>query len=126
MQVQRHQDAIYMDHFDLMMRKCQITRSFTDVMSELLPMMLPSSSLRDIALAIGALKASRVGSVCSFEVRSSPGYTAFRLYGRAVRSLQNQLGRECPKPGDDTLWVTFLLGLFEVLGHHQQYGAAPN
>jgi hypothetical protein len=117
MQVQRHHDAVYMDHFDLMMRECQITRGFTNVTPGLLPLMLSPSPLRDIALAIGALKASRVGWVHSFEIRSSPTYAAFRLYGRAVRSLQNQLGPECPKPGEDTLWVTFLLGLFEVFAH---------
>ena len=82
--------------------------------TDLVHLMQESPSLRDVATAIGALEASRRSSVSSFRGRGSPGYTALSLYGRSIQALQTEVTNIVSVRRDDTLWSTFLLGLFEA------------
>ncbi len=113
-QVPKHQETLYLEHFALFMRRCQFTRGFASVTADLVHLMQRSASLRHVAIALGALDASRRGSVCSFRGQDSPRYVALNLYGRSIRALQTQVANVALVRCDDLLWSTFLLGLFEV------------
>lgn len=110
----RHNETIYLDQFGLFMKKCQFTRGFASVTTDLMPLVQTSPSLQDLARAIGALEASRRASVRSWCEQESPQIVAFRLYGRSIRTLRRQLETTEAGKSQDILWSTFLLGLFEV------------
>jgi hypothetical protein len=108
-------DAQFLDYFANFLQRCQITSSFTSITEDLLPLLQSSGILRDIALGIGALEASRTGSIQSFEKRLSPHFDAYRLYGKCIEAFRKQLESKTYRPNEQTLWITFLLGLFEVV-----------
>jgi hypothetical protein len=114
MNVDRPRNITYLDHFASFIRRCQFTREFASVSTDLAPLIQASPSLRDLAVAIGALDASRRGSVSSFRGRESPGCIAFRCHGRSLRALRARLATADGAHGEDALWSTFLLGLFDV------------
>lgn len=108
-------DAQFLDYFSNFLQRCQFTSSFTSIAEDLLPLLQSSDILRDIVLGIGALEASRTGYVQSFEKRLSPHFEAYRLYGKCIEAFRTQLKSEAYRPNEQTLWITFLLGLFEVV-----------
>lgn len=82
--------------------------------TDLMPLIQASPSLQNVALAIGALDASRRSSVRSLHGQNSPWYIALSLYGRSIQALQTQLATTVSAQCEDVLWSTFLLGIFEV------------
>lgn len=113
-QVNKHKENLYLGQSASFMQRCQLIRGFASVTAELIHLMEKSPSLRDVATAIGAHDASRRSSVSSFRGQDSPGYTALSLYGRSIQALQIQATNTASARHDDTLWSTFLLGIFEV------------
>ncbi|KAI5458297.1 fungal-specific transcription factor domain-containing protein [Mariannaea sp. PMI_226] len=127
-----HDDVLYLNYFALFMQRCQFTRRFIAITSDLLPLVHTSPSLRDLTLAIGALEASRRGSVELLTHRASPKYTAFSKYGKFLQALHSRLNSADAPVEEDTLWITFLLGIFELISEpsgdrwakHMLYGMA--
>lgn len=70
--------------------------------------------LREVAMALGALDASRRASVTSWHGHESPHFAALNLYCRSIQSLRTKLAEAPSSCGDDVLWSIFLMGLFEV------------
>ncbi|KND91844.1 hypothetical protein TOPH_03447 [Tolypocladium ophioglossoides CBS 100239] len=122
----RPSDIVYLDHFASFIRRCQFTREFASGSTDLLPLIHASPSLRDLAVAIGALDASRRGSVSSFSPRESPQCIAFRFHGRSLRALRARLATADAAHGEDVLWSTFLLGLFELISETSGDGWAKH
>ncbi|POR31888.1 Uncharacterized protein TPAR_07908 [Tolypocladium paradoxum] len=119
-------DIIYLDHFASFIRRCQFTRGFASISTDLAPLIQASPSLRDLAVAIGALDASRRGSVSSFRGRESPRCIAFRSHGRSLRALGARLATADAAHGEDVLWSTFFLGLFELISETSGDGWAKH
>ncbi|CEN60921.1 hypothetical protein ASPCAL07592 [Aspergillus calidoustus] len=72
------------------------TTVFPSALSDLLALMTTSRVLDDAIQALGAMSASRLGT-------------------RAISTLRVSLSDKSHARGDDVLWATFLLGLFELL-----------
>ncbi|KAL6859422.1 hypothetical protein J3F83DRAFT_763218 [Trichoderma novae-zelandiae] len=83
----------------------QFSKEFVHLARDLMPLMQTSPSLRDLAIAIGALDAGR---------RESPQLVAYCSYGRSLQSLQQRLKARDAAACDDVAWISFLLGLFEL------------
>jgi hypothetical protein len=103
-----------LDYFDAFIRRCQLTPSFVNITTELLPVINSSDSLRNLTVAIGALDASRRTSVTQSSGQGSPRYIAFSSYGRSLSALKYRLTAAKAEVSEDVLWGTFLLVLFEV------------
>ncbi|KAL7935946.1 fungal-specific transcription factor domain-containing protein [Trichoderma chlorosporum] len=132
LQVQEHADEIYLSNFATSMLRCQFTRDFIHIARDLVPLMLTSPWLRDLAVAIGALDASRRASIKSFPERESPECIAYRSYSRSLQLLQQRLQTSDAAACESVAWSTFLLGLFELMSEasgegwakHMFYGTA--
>jgi hypothetical protein len=72
------------------------------------------SLLSNIAIAIGALDASRKGSIKSFNGTESPRNIAFRRCGISLKCLDAAVSTTNSVFREDVFWSTFLHGLFEV------------
>lgn len=72
------------------------------------------SLLSNIAIAIGALDASRKGSIRSFTGTESPRNIAFRRCGISLKYLDAAISMKTSVFKEDVFWSTFLHGLFEV------------
>lgn len=70
--------------------------------------------LSNIAIAIGALDASRKGSVKSFTGSESPRHIAFHHCGISLKCLDAAVSTTTSVFREDLFWCTFLHGLFEV------------
>ncbi|UNI22373.1 hypothetical protein JDV02_008268 [Purpureocillium takamizusanense] len=128
-------DALFLDCFaSFLRRRCHLTRVFVDAAAnDLARLVHESAPVKDLAVAIGALDASRQGPVT---VAARGGRearcTAFRAYGRAMSRLQTRLSDPDAVAGEDVVWSTFLLGLFELMAEasgdgwatHMFYGTA--
>ena len=114
MRVDTHFDVIYLDYFDLFMKRCQFTEEFNNLGADLLPLIQTCPPLKEVARAIGALEASRRASVKSSRGRQSPYNVAFVSYGKSLKILQGQLQLSKALCSEGVLWCTLLLGLFEV------------
>lgn len=113
-QVSKPEETLYTEHFALFMQKCQFNRAFASVPKDLLPLIHVCPSLREIAVAIGALDASRRGAVGLRRGQDSPRHIAFSSYGKSIHALSTQLENTTSVQREGVLWSTFLLGLFEV------------
>ncbi|OAA43776.1 hypothetical protein NOR_04351 [Metarhizium rileyi] len=108
--------SIYMDHFVHVLVNCQFTAQFPLVATALLPILDANEHLRSIAVAIGALDASRRAQVGTHHpLHPSARVVAFTNYQRALARLQGELDSSQAPLRDDVLWTTFLLGLFELM-----------
>ncbi|KAL2846357.1 hypothetical protein BJY01DRAFT_263330 [Aspergillus pseudoustus] len=84
--------------------------------TEILPLLPTSSFLRSAVRAVGALNASRHGSVCSDRGGPNSAYfIAFSAYSTSITALQTALTDQSIAKRDDVLWGTFFLGLFELM-----------
>lgn len=114
MQVGTYGDITYLEHFASFLQRSHFTREFASVSTDLISLVETSPSLRYIAVAIGALEASRRGSARSLLARQSPRYIAFGSYGSSLEALQSQISTGDAAHREGALWTTFLLGQFEV------------
>ena len=111
----RTQDgSIYMNLFAAFIQRCQFTSGFVSVEKDLVCLINSSHLLYDLALAIGALEASRRPSCSQLYTTDKARIAAFRHYGNALNALQGQLAKAGAAHREDVLWSTFLFGLFEV------------
>lgn len=104
----------FIDNFLLFIQQNQFTASFQILNRDILHLIHTSQILYHSAVAIGALDASRRGSVSILYGRESPQYTAFNSYRTSIRALQTSFADKDAAQRDDVLWGTFFLGLFEV------------
>jgi hypothetical protein len=102
----------FIDSFLLFIQQNQFTASFQ--INDILHLIRASPILYHSAVAIGALDASRRGSVSTVYGRESPQCTAFNSYRTSIRALQASFADKDAAQRDDVLWGTFFLGLFEV------------
>ncbi|KAL3451393.1 hypothetical protein BJX65DRAFT_303975 [Aspergillus insuetus] len=89
--------SLFLDCFVLFIQKMStFTPGFASILSDLLVLMTASPVLDFAIRELGAMSASRLGN-------------------RAIGSLRVCLLDQKHVRGDDVLWATFLLGLFELL-----------
>lgn len=119
-QVDTHLDTLYLDYFDLFLKRCQFTADFNNLGADLLPLIQTCLPLRQVIMAIGALEASRQATVKASHWRQSPQIAAFSSYGASIRALQGLLHSPDALHCEGVLWCTLLLGMFEVRScpHH--------
>ncbi|KAH7131746.1 hypothetical protein B0J13DRAFT_108152 [Dactylonectria estremocensis] len=108
-------DTLYLNYFASFLQRCELTREFATTTSDLLPLIQACPPLQGVTRAIGALEASRRGSVCSVAGRQSAQHVAFKSYGDSMRALRPLLQLTGAVYREDVLWSTFLLGIFELL-----------
>jgi hypothetical protein len=84
------------------------------LIAELLPLLRTSSLLASAVRAVGALSASRHGSVCLDRGRNPAYPIAFSAYAASITELQTALMDQDVAERGDVLWGIFFLGLFEV------------
>ncbi|RDL31807.1 uncharacterized protein BP5553_09209 [Venustampulla echinocandica] len=101
--------------FLLFIQQNQFTPGLQSLDTEILQLVRTSPVLHHSAVAIGALDASRQGSVSVSSGQDSPQYVAFNSYLASIRALQASVSDKDAAQGDDVLWGTFFLGLFELL-----------
>jgi len=114
MQVRKHDDALYLDHFASFLQRCHFSEGFAATNSDIVTIIGKYPLLLHIAIAIGALDAGRKGSIRSFGELESPQHIAFRACGRSIQDLHSAISTANPVFRDDVFWCTFLHGLFEV------------
>ncbi|RGP81833.1 hypothetical protein FLONG3_30 [Fusarium longipes] len=133
LQVTAKPDVTYLDYFGLFMQRCQFTKEFSHLLSDLLPLIEMCAPLREATIAIGALEASRRATVNFASERKSPHTVALGSYGKSIQKLQLQLQSSDAMPCEGVLWCTLLLGLFEKLmtqisgdqwANHMLYGTS--
>jgi hypothetical protein len=107
---------LFLDCFVIFIQKMStFTTGFPSILSDLL-VLITTSPVLDFAIrALGAMSASRLGTM------GFPGgvvhlqVVATHFYQRAIGTLRVYFSDRNLVRGDDVLWATFLLGLFEVL-----------
>ncbi|CRL25259.1 Fungal transcriptional regulatory protein, N-terminal [Penicillium camemberti] len=132
MQVRKHDDTIYLDHFASFIQQCHFTKDFAAVNADIVTIIGKYPLLFHIAIAIGALDASRKGSIRSFGELESPQQIAFRACGRSIQDLYSAISTANSVFRDDVFWSTFLHGLFELMAensgnsfaNHMVFGAS--
>ncbi|CAG8129174.1 unnamed protein product [Penicillium salamii] len=115
LQVGKHDDTIYLDNFASFLRQCHFSKGFTATIADLATIIGKYPLLRHIAIAIGALDASRKGATRSFKKLDSPQQIAFRAYGRSIKDLYTAISTAGLVFKDDVFWSSFLHGLFELM-----------
>ncbi|KAF5860048.1 hypothetical protein ETB97_002074 [Aspergillus alliaceus] len=115
MQVRKHEDAIYLDHFATFLQRCHFSKDFAATNADIVTIIGKYPLLFNIAIAIGALDASRKGSIRSFSELESPRYIAFLACGRSIQTLHSAIPMAKPVFRDDVFWTAFLHGLFELM-----------
>ncbi|KAL7947116.1 fungal-specific transcription factor domain-containing protein [Trichoderma barbatum] len=126
LQIQTQSNDLYLSSFAASLLRCQFTRDFTHIARDLVPLMQTSPSLHNLAIAIGALDASRRPSIRSYPERESPQCVAYRSYNRSLQSLQQRLQTSDAALCEDVAWSTFLLGLFELMSESSGEGWAKH
>ncbi|KAL6802880.1 fungal-specific transcription factor domain-containing protein [Trichoderma sp. SZMC 28013] len=126
LQIQIHSNDLYLSSFTASLLRCQFTRDFTDIAQDLLPLMQTSPPLRNLAIALGALDASRRSSSRSITQKESPQCVAYHSYNRSLQSLQQRLQTSDAAVCEDVAWSTFLLGLFELMSESSGEGWAKH
>lgn len=107
-------DDLFRDQFVRFLCHCHFTKHFADLAPDILQLLPATGPLLDIALAIGALEASRKGSARVRDKGEDPKRASLVLYGRSIRTFRDEIATPGFQPAEKTLWITFLLGLFEV------------
>ncbi|KAL4783380.1 hypothetical protein BJX76DRAFT_348606 [Aspergillus varians] len=118
MQVRKHDDAIYLDHFASFLQRCHFSKGFAAINADIVTIIGKYPLLLHIAIAIGALDAGRKGSVRSFGELESPQQIAFRACGRSIQDLHSAISTASPVFRDDVFWSTFLHSLFELMAEN--------
>ncbi|OQD70787.1 hypothetical protein PENPOL_c001G08177 [Penicillium polonicum] len=132
MQVRKHDDTIYLDHFASFLQRCHFTKDFAAINADMVTIIGKYPLLFHIAIAIGALDAGRKGSIRSFGELESPQQIAFRACGRSIQDLYSAISTANSVFRDDVFWSTFLHGLFELMAensgnsfaNHMVFGAS--
>ncbi|CAG9982571.1 unnamed protein product [Clonostachys byssicola] len=130
--IPRPNESLYLDHFALFVERCQFTKGFATVSSDLLPLISSSKPLKDLALAIGALEASRRGYLHTHRGADSPQVASFGFYGRSIEAFQKQIQTSQGIEKEDVLWTTLFLGIFDLMSensgdgwaNHMSYGVS--
>ncbi|GMF78352.1 unnamed protein product [Aspergillus oryzae] len=78
MQVRKHDDAIYLDHFASFLQRCHFSKGFAATNADIVTVIGRYPLLLHIAIAIRALDAGRKGSIRSYGEFESPRQVAFR------------------------------------------------
>lgn len=117
---------VYLEHFADFLHQSHFTREFASVHTDLVPLVSTSPPLWHVAVAIGSLRASRKCSVRSLSRRESTHYVAWKSYGDSIQALRSQISENFSAYEEDTLWCTFLLGLFEVSLEQFLTGSSAN
>lgn len=112
--VRRHGNAIYLDHFASFIQRCHFSKDFAATNADIVTVIGKNPLLLNIAIAIGALDASRKGSIRSFGNLEAPQQIAFRACGKSIQDLYSALSTTGSDFREDVFWSTFLHGLFEV------------
>ncbi|KAB8250114.1 hypothetical protein BDV35DRAFT_377678 [Aspergillus flavus] len=118
MQVRKHDDAIYLDHFASFLQRCHFSKGFAATNADIVTVIGRYPLLLHIAIAIRALDAGRKGSIRSYGEFESPRQVAFRACGRSLQVLHSAISTANPVFRDDVLWSTFLHGLFELIAEN--------
>ncbi|KAI3559450.1 hypothetical protein CABS03_05193 [Colletotrichum abscissum] len=105
---------LYLDYFDLFMKRCLFADEFSGLAADLLPLAQTCLPLGQVVTAIGALEASRRATVKSSRGQQPPYTVAFVSYGEAVKTLRARLQVSDAFRCGGVLWCTLLLGLFEL------------
>lgn len=113
-QMRKYDDAIYLDHFASLLQRCHFSQSFASSSADIVSIIGKYPLLGHIAIAIGALDASRKGSTYSFSRSEQPSRIAFRECGISLRKLNTAISMPNPIFREDVFWCIFLHGLFEV------------
>ncbi|CAG7926615.1 unnamed protein product [Penicillium olsonii] len=130
--MQMHDDIVYLDHFASFLKRCHFSKDFAATAADTATIIGQYPLLQHIAIAIGALDASRKGSTRAFGKLGSAQQTAFRAYGRSIQDLHTAISTAGPVFRDDVFWSTFFHGLFELLAentgnsfvNHMVYGTS--
>ncbi|CAH0047194.1 unnamed protein product [Clonostachys solani] len=122
--IPRPNDSLYLDYFALFVERCQFTRGFATVSSDLLPLISSSRPLKHLTLAIGALEASRRGSIHTYRGPDSPQVASFGFYGRSIEAFQKQIQTSQGLEREDVLWTTLFLGIFDLMSENSGDGWA--
>jgi hypothetical protein len=107
-------DSRFLDYCVALLDCNRFVHNHLALTAELLPLLRTSSLLASAVRAVGALSASRHGSVCLDRGRNSAYPIAFSAYAASITELQMALlDRNIAERGD-VLWGIFFLGFFEV------------
>ncbi|KAI1071473.1 hypothetical protein LB507_005479, partial [Fusarium sp. FIESC RH6] len=125
-------EVTYLEYFSLFMKRCQFTKDTADLASDLLRLIQTCEPLQEVAIAIGALEASRRATVNFSSERQSPGMAALRSYGSSIRKLQVELHSLNTSRSQGVLWCTLFLGIFDLMSQvtgdhwarHMLYGTS--
>jgi hypothetical protein len=98
----------------IFLASCHFTENFSASTPDILRLLQSPGPLLDICSAIGALEISREGSCRNLAQETDIAQAALRLYSRSIRAFSLEISRPGFQPGEEALWTTFLLGLFEV------------
>ncbi|KAE8342423.1 hypothetical protein BDV24DRAFT_173738 [Aspergillus arachidicola] len=118
MQVRKHDDAIYLDHFASFLQRCHFSKGFAATNADIVTVIGKFPLLYHIAIAIGALEAGRKGSIRSYGEFESPQQVAFRACGRSIQVLHSAISAANLVFREDVFWSTFLHGLFELMAEN--------
>ncbi|KAJ0419179.1 hypothetical protein BJY00DRAFT_314248 [Aspergillus carlsbadensis] len=114
-QIPQGLDSRFLDYSIALLDCNRLTHNHVALAADLLPLLRTSSLLSSAVRAVGALSASRHGSVCMAKGRDSPYFIAFTAYSASISALQATLADRDIARRDDVLWATFFLGLFELM-----------
>ncbi|KAL2819213.1 hypothetical protein BJX63DRAFT_382711 [Aspergillus granulosus] len=114
-QIPEGSEIRFLDYSTALLDCNRFTPNHGELTTEILPLLRTSSLLCSAVTAVGALSASRHGSVCTDRGRNSAHFIAFSAYSTSLRALQTALMDENIAKRDDVLWGTFFLGLFELM-----------
>ncbi|CRG84844.1 Anoctamin-5 [Talaromyces islandicus] len=78
-------------------------------------MLQSSTILSSAVIAVGSLEAMRHGCCRAYPKLESPHYVAFKAYSNSISALHTALLDPDVTQRDDVIWVTFFLGLFELM-----------
>ncbi|KAI3529094.1 hypothetical protein CSPX01_15786 [Colletotrichum filicis] len=100
---------LYLDYFDLFMKRCLFTDEFSGLAADLLPLAQTCLPLGQVVTAIGALEASRRATVKSSRGQQPPYTVAFVSYGEAVKTLRARLQLKLMTEPSGDLWAKHML-----------------
>ncbi|KAL3440286.1 hypothetical protein BJX65DRAFT_290803 [Aspergillus insuetus] len=114
-QIPEGPDSRFLDYCMALLDCNRFVHSHLALTAELLPLLRTSSLLSLAVRAVGALSASRHGSVCLDMGRNLAYFVAFSAYAASITELQTALMDRNIAERGDVLWGIFFLGLFELM-----------